>query len=274
MSLKQNTTSYGRFKGAPWFSKLADSMILIGGAGSIGSNVAFQLARTGADIVIVDNDNVGIENLAGQMYGPAQIGKTKVEAIAEVIVSLCEKPTITPINELVVPGDGQWLSILPTADVVIVGFDNLPARKVMYEEWRKNGKDISLFIDGRLSMENGEIYVLEKRDLPEVFEGYEKTYFSPEEREELPCTMKSTTHCGMILAGLIVANITNWLNNQDDRYLPRDISNFRFYLELMKIDKPSLVTPRPGIVVTAEEPTKAEVEDENEPAVLGRPESI
>lgn len=273
MSLKQNTTSYGRFKGASWFSKLADSMILIGGAGSIGSNVAFQLARTGADIAIVDNDTVGIENLAGQMYGPAQVGKTKVRAIAEVIASLCEKPTITPINELVIPGEGQWLTIIPMADVVIVGFDNLPARRVMYEEWRKNGKDTSLFIDGRLSMENGEIYVLEKIDLPEVFDGYEKTYFRAEEREELPCTMKSTTHCGMILAGLIVANITNWFNNQDERFLPRDTCNFKFYLELMKIDKPRLVPPRPT-VVTTEEPIKAEVEDENEPAVLGGSESV
>ncbi len=273
MSLKQNTTSYGRFKGASWFSKLADSMILIGGAGSIGSNVAFQLARTGADIAIVDNDKVGIENLAGQMYGPAQIGKTKVEAIAEVIASLCEKPTVTPINELVIPGEGQWLNIIPMADVVIVGFDNLPARRVMYEEWRKNGKETSLFIDGRLSMENGEIYVLEKLDLPEVFEGYEKTYFREEDREELPCTMKSTTHCGMVLAGLIVANITNWCNNLDERFLPRVISNFKFHLQLMKIDKPSLLSLRPT-VITVEEPIKAEVEDENKSTVLDRSESI
>lgn len=223
-------------------------MIIIGGAGSIGSNVAFQLARTGADIVIVDNDNVGIENLAGQMYGPAQIGKSKVEAIVEVVNSLCEKPNIMGIKELVAPKKGEWLNHIPAADVVIVGFDNLEARRIMYEEWKENGKEKSLFIDGRLAMEHGQVYVVDKIDLPEVYEGYEGTYFSPEERVELPCTMKSTTHCGMMLSAMIVANITNYFNNQDEQWLPRSMSNFEFHLPLMLIQQPVLVSktaPKP-----------------------------
>lgn len=67
MNLKQNIQSYGRFKGTPWFTKMSESIIFVGGAGSIGSHTVFQLARASANIIVADMDtveehNLGLEN--------------------------------------------------------------------------------------------------------------------------------------------------------------------------------------------------------------------
>ena len=52
------------------------------GCGAIGSSVATQLARLGADnFTLYDYDKVGIENVGVSQYVYQDIGKTKIEAL-------------------------------------------------------------------------------------------------------------------------------------------------------------------------------------------------
>lgn len=236
MNSKQNVLSYGRFKGLAWFDLISQSLIFVGGAGGIGSHLAFQLARTGARLLIADNDTVGEENLAGQLYGKQDIGKKKTEAIIDVIVRLCSEDNVTPLDTLITEEDAAWRHLIPRCDVVCVGFDNLKARELVYKAWRTTGKRTSLFIDGRLAAESGQVYFLDKNSTEEQFTAYEQTYFPESERVELPCTMKATTHCGALIASLMVSNITNWFNNQVKDSLPRDLAHYDFQLPLTIIE--------------------------------------
>lgn len=244
MNLKQNANSYGRFKDLPWFEDIVKAKVFIGGAGGIGSNLCFQLARTGAKITIVDTDTVDETNLGGQLYGKEEIGKKKIWAISDVINKLCGENNTTLLDTWIDEKDGPWKKEVAECDIVCVGFDNLDARRFVYEEWRKNGKKSSLFLDGRLTAESGQIYWLDKASKKSQHLAYQATYFDESERTELPCTMKATTHCGMLIASLMTSNITNWINNQNEANTPRDIANFEFHLPVMIVDQPFLTVKK------------------------------
>ncbi len=238
MNLKKNILNYGRFKGLPWFDGISQSLIFVGGAGGISSWLTLFLARTGAKIVVVDNDTVEIENLAGQCYGKEDVEKSKVKAISDVVTRLCGENNVVPIEALIDEEEGQWRRVITMSDVVCVGFDNLKARELVYKEWKMYGKETSFFVDGRLSAENGQIFVLDKNSKEEDFIAYEQTYFPESERIELPCTMKATTHCGALIASLMTAQIVNWFSNQNTEALPRDYTNMEFHLQLMLFNQP------------------------------------
>ena len=57
-------------------------MFHVVGCGAIGSSVATQLARLGADrFTLYDFDKVGIENVGVSQYVDEDIGKSKVDAL-------------------------------------------------------------------------------------------------------------------------------------------------------------------------------------------------
>src|SRR5438105_9283423 len=64
--------------------KLAACHALVIGVGAIGRQVALQLAAVGVpSLDLVDDDSVGVENLASQAYWQCDLGTPKVEATAE-----------------------------------------------------------------------------------------------------------------------------------------------------------------------------------------------
>lgn len=241
MNSKQNISNYGRFKGLTWFDKMSQSKIFVGGAGGIGSWLSLFLVRTGANVYVLDFDAVEDLNLAGQCYGPEDIGKSKVYALSDVMTRLCglKANTLTPINSTVSEETTQWKAVIRMCDVVCVGFDNLKARRMVYEEWKKNGREQSFFVDGRLTAESGQIFTLWKTSPEEDFKAYEQTYFADSERIDLPCSMKATTHCGALIGSMMTAQITNWFNNQVEDAMPRETGNFEFHLQLMLLEQPT-----------------------------------
>lgn len=240
MNLKQNIQSYGRFKGTPWFTKMSESTIFVGGCGSIGSWTSFFLARASANVIVVDHDFYEDHNTSSQLFLREDVGKSKVAAFTSMVSKMCGENNVTPLHTEITEEEGQWQSIILRCDAVVVGFDNLKARRLIYEEWKINGKKDSIYLDGRLSVEEGTVYILTKQSSEEEHSAYEGTYFEDHERVELPCTFKSTTHCGALIAAKIVGNITNWFNNITEGTMPRIISNIEFHLPLMMFDQPVL----------------------------------
>ena len=69
--------------------RLHSARVGIAGAGGLGSNVAMMLARSGVGrLLIVDGDRVEPSNLNRQHYFPVHVGRPKVEALAEQLLSL------------------------------------------------------------------------------------------------------------------------------------------------------------------------------------------
>ena len=151
MNSKGSTPYYNRFKGLNWFNRISNSQIIIFGQGGIGSHLSFFLSRAGANLIVVDFDKVEEHNLAGQLYGKDDVGKSKTSAIADVLTRLCGNVNLIALDEQVKSKGGDWRSLIADQDVVCVSFDNIAARKLVYEEWKKTGKGGSLFVDGRIS---------------------------------------------------------------------------------------------------------------------------
>jgi len=194
MSSKKISNYYGRFKDTPWFDQLSNSRVIVFGAGGIGSWLTLFLARTGADVVVVDMDTVEDHNIAGQLYGNPDVGKTKVQAIKDVVSRLCGETKVNILHEEVsVDKEGRWKQVLKMGDVVCVTFDSIKAREIVYNYWFENAKEHSLFMDGRMSVENGQVFSVHEDDEPEVFTHYENSFFEDSSIPQAPCTIKATS---------------------------------------------------------------------------------
>jgi hypothetical protein len=175
-------------------------------------------------------DKVDDVNLAGQLYGPKQITKTKVDSIVEVLYELNNEVNISTIHTEVKDDEkSQWYSYLPLCDVIVTGFDSLPPRQLVYEKWKKAGKKESLFLDMRMSMEQGNILTVNK-GVEKEQELYESSFFSAEEAVQQACSAKATSHCGALIASLSTSIITNWFTDKGNfRSVPKRVD---FYLPI------------------------------------------
>ncbi len=104
----------------------------IAGAGGIGSNVAFQLVRSGIrHLKIVDFDRIEVSNLNRQFYFADQVGRTKAPALAENLLR------INPDAEIEVQvkrlDARNMADTFAETDIVIEGFDGAGDKKILLE---------------------------------------------------------------------------------------------------------------------------------------------
>lgn len=240
-TIGQVAENFNRFKGAPWFSKIEDSLI-VGGAGGIGSWLSLFLSRAGFPIFVYDFDIYEKHNMGGQFCNTFSVGTPKVEALATNIYDYAD----VFINTRTAPYDKDGLR----GPYMFSGFDNMEARKVMFNNWLdyisnkenlidEEGNPIEpIFIDGRLLAEQFEIYCV--RNNPQDIEDYKKLLFSDDEIEEADCTLKQTSHIaamiGSYMVGFFTNHITNMLAREEIRHVP--FSYFYFLpLNLVEVDK-------------------------------------
>ena len=195
---------FTRFKGLPWFNVLQDSLI-IGGAGGIGSYLCLFLARAGFDTVIYDFDMVEKENLAGQFYKISDIGRYKVDAVYNNVKEFSPGSSIYTKSRKITEDNSVYGRFFFSA------FDNMEARKVFFNHWKKNlhlHKN-ALFVDGRLEAEMFQIFCVTQDKVEE----YERHLFDDSEIEDAPCTMKQTSHIAAMIASYMTSIFTNHVTN-------------------------------------------------------------
>ena len=106
----------------------------IAGLGGLGSNIAVSLARAGiGKLIIADYDIVTLENLNRQQYNISQIGKLKVDAIAEYIHSF--NPFIELILHSVLITPENFDSIFDEADLLLEAFDEAEQKEMLISCW-------------------------------------------------------------------------------------------------------------------------------------------
>lgn len=214
-----------RFKDAVWLPIAQSHYITIGGAGGIGSCVAFLLARISPEsITIYDTDTVSNVNLSNQLFKTTDQNKLKITAVNETIREFS--------NYFLNCKAEHFTENSSTNDIYFACFDNMKARKDMFAVYKKSVKNynisggvIPLLIDGRLTAEQFQVYVV----TPDRIDRYEKTLFDDSEAAVLPCGFKGTTHNSFMIASKMVACYTNYCANiatgGDDRVLPFMIDN-------------------------------------------------
>ena len=213
------TQQFDRFKDAPWFPQ-RDELVMIGGAGGIGSWLAFFLTRAGFKPTIYDFDVIEEHNVGGQLFRNSDVGLPKVSALFNIIKEFCGSE-INTFNERIDENS-------PTHYFMFSAFDNMRARKDLFEVWKKsipNCPVTPIFIDGRLTMEQLQIFCV----TPDRIEEYENEHlFDDSEVEDAPCTMKQTSHSAAMIASHMVGSFTNHITNIYEREIIRDVP---FYYE-------------------------------------------
>lgn len=202
-----NTNYNGRSVGALWYQNSKDEKILIVGAGGIGSNTCYNIAKTlPVEITIVDFDIVQAHNVGSQFFRKSDIGYQKVQSLSAFLRSFND----AKINPVAEKYQNRYLPIM------ITGLDNMATRKQCFKEWCKHD-DRELFIDGRMKANLYEVYVVTKGREQQ----YQNTLFDDKEVEEGPCTFRQTAYVGMLIGARITHCLVNYLMNKyDDAIYP------------------------------------------------------
>lgn len=227
---------HDRFKDAPWFSE-EKVPILIGGAGGIGSWIAVLATRANFECHIYDFDQLEPINMAGQCFSHTDIGKSKIEALRNIVRLLCNEE----IN-----GYEEAITVdTMTNPIVITAFDNITARRIMFEKWRAEfrGNPQAIFIDGRLMAEQLTIYCILGSDLDAIVD-YEKHLPDDSKIAEAPCTFKQVSHNAAMIAAKMVAFLTNFISICKGTDPSRAVPYFKEYMTALDWEKKLAKAPK------------------------------
>jgi sulfur carrier protein ThiS adenylyltransferase len=186
-------------------ARLAQCHAVVIGVGAIGRQVALQLAAVGVPkMTLIDHDTVAVENLAPQGFWESDIGRTKVEAVAEIAKRQFATIEITSVPERFRASSVRtWSSTKEIA--VFCAVDDIETRKLI---WQAVQEVASFFADGRMA---AEIIRVLASGRPSADALYSKTLFPAREAYQGSCTAKSTIYSANIAAGLMVGQFARWL---------------------------------------------------------------
>jgi sulfur carrier protein ThiS adenylyltransferase len=186
-------------------ARLAQCHAVVIGVGAVGRQVALQLAAVGVpQMTLIDPDLVAVENLAPQGFWESDLGRTKVEAVAEIARRQFPAIDITNVPERFrASAVRTWSSTKEIA--VFCCVDDIDARKLIWQAVREVA---GFFADGRMA---AEVIRVLASGRPCADALYSKTRFPAREAFPGSCTAKSTIYSANIAAGLMVGQFARWL---------------------------------------------------------------
>lgn len=205
--------------------KLAETPITIIGAGSIGSFAAMTLAKMGAQtMALIDDDGVSDWNLPNQFYRMDQVGKHKVEALAENIKAFSG---VTPYVFL------ERFEEKALSEVVIVAVDNMKTRKLVWDKFILGGY-AKYLIEARMGGLQASLYSIKKTDEDIVKADdvslYESMLFSDEEATTERCGEQTIIFNVNLIASFICRSVMAYVNQKEfPRELIMDLMNMDLY---------------------------------------------
>lgn len=224
------TTS--RFSGAIWYEEIQKQVVTLAGVGGVGSYVGFLLGRLKPQrLIIYDPDRVETVNMSGQLYGQTDVGNYKSVALSNMIRNYANYNNIVALSD-------RFDANSEATDIMICGFDNMEARKVFYERWKQrvlsyptgsNDRKKCLFIDGRLAAEEFQVLSIQGDDERAMAEYEDKWLFNDVEAEETICSYKQTTFMANMIASVMVNIFVNFVANQCNPIIDRDVPFFISY---------------------------------------------
>ncbi len=122
--------------------RLAESHVLIVGAGGLGSPVALYLAAAGVGrLTIVDADRIERSNLQRQiLHSDALVGHLKTESAVQRLSALNPAVQIDPVSERLDESNADRL--VEPVDLIIDGSDNFPTRYLLNEVCIRHAKPL------------------------------------------------------------------------------------------------------------------------------------
>lgn len=185
-----------------------DSRIHIIGCGSVGSTVAENLARCGVTkMTLWDFDTVEKHNIVNQMFRECDIGKPKVEALADVITSI----NADAANDIKLMPEG-WNGKLLSGHVFLC-VDSIEIRRDFVEK-HIDSSCLRAVFDFRTSLESAQHYAADWSDIKMKKDLLNSMQFSHEEAaEETPVSACGITLGVATTVRLVCAlGVNNYIN--------------------------------------------------------------
>lgn len=189
-----------------------DSKVHIIGCGSVGSTIAENLARCGVkNMVLYDFDTVEPHNIVNQMFTQQDVGKSKVEALRDILVNI--NPEITDTIEL--HPEGWSNKSKRMSGYVFLCVDSIELRREIVEKYMDN-LNIKAMFDVRTLLESAQHYAADWQDYKMKQDLLNSMQFSHDEAsEETPVSACGVT-LGVattvrIISALAVNNYINFV---------------------------------------------------------------
>lgn len=190
----------------------ATARIHIIGCGAVGSLLAETIARMGfTNITLYDFDVVCSHNIANQLYVESDVGKLKVDALAERLLAI--NPDLK--SNLKLKKEGYTNQIL--SGYIFLCVDNIDLRRQIAEANRLN-PNIRFVTDFRMRLWDAQIFASDWTDEKAVTSLLNSMQFTHDEaKKETPVSA-----CNLTLSviptvwnvvSLGVANFMNYINN-------------------------------------------------------------
>jgi len=197
-----------------------DGEITILGLGATGSAVALVLTKLGIrKFKLYDFDSVEPHNLPNQIYLADSIGKPKVEAARDVMMSFDP----TQDNFILTYNEAADENTKFTSEIVVIAVDSRDARLKIWESL-KNSPDVKLVLDPRMGGEAMRLYTINMEDEYDLIR-YEESMKGDVAR--LPCTERSIIYNIFALGSLVGSCIKKYIKGEElPRLLMFDIRNF------------------------------------------------
>jgi hypothetical protein len=200
----------------PW-EKLHSATVTVIGAGAVGSFTALSLVKMGVGTVeVYDFDTVSVENLGPQWFRVCDLGRFKVEALADQLAAFGGK---------VVPHPDRFVA-QPVSGIVVCTVDSMDARISIWRHVRKCRR-AELYLDARMGAEVGKVFAIRPVD-PEDCRAYDSELYPSTEALRAPCTARSTIYCAAGLSAFLAATVGNHLAGR--RYRRDLVVDFRMGL--------------------------------------------
>ena len=116
--------------GADLHNRFASATVAICGLGGLGSNVAIALARAGiGKLLLIDFDSVEISNLHRQQYKANQIGRYKVDALADYLSEISPYTEVETVTSKI--SEANFVDLLKDADIICEAFDDAESKAML-----------------------------------------------------------------------------------------------------------------------------------------------
>ena len=136
------------YRGADALARLKAVRVTLCGAGALGSHLADNLVRQGIrSLCVIDRDRIEQHNVGTQLYGDAEVGAWKVEALRNRLFRAAGIEIEAVARELT---ERHTRSLLKDATLVLETFDNAASRRLVQEQCRTMGLPclhVGLFAD-------------------------------------------------------------------------------------------------------------------------------
>lgn len=183
------------------------------GCGSIGATVGEMLARYGlTNFVLWDFDIVESHNIANQIFTDSQIGKPKIEALADIMLGI--NPEIGTIEMCPNGWQGEKLD-----GYVFMCVDSIATRKEIVTKNKLNRNMVALF-DFRTGLYDAQHYAADWSNAKHKENLINSMNFTDEEAKEATPVSACNTELSVcptirIISAYGVANFANFWNGEE-----------------------------------------------------------